>query len=190
MHGTSTTIDKSTKSYQWVAGQPDYTHKCVGVKPVFQLPFNPDKYPSTFMKLYTHINSQLEAKAAKFRKEATELIHKGHGIMCLQYKLDRIHIMFTHLITRLDSITRPTTEPETPTKTHGTTPIRCHPTSTSRSPESTHSSTPSTWKYWNILTLTETNYMTSSRSDFNPLPLQISNTAPTYGHHPMSPTPY
>jgi hypothetical protein len=98
MHGASTTIDKSTKSYQWVTDQPDYTHKCVDVKPVFQLPFGADKYPSTFMKLYTHINSQLEAKAAKFRNEATELIHKGHGIMCLQYKLDRIHIMFTHLI--------------------------------------------------------------------------------------------
>ena len=98
MYGVSITIDKSYNSFQWIADQPDYIHKCVDVKPVFQIPFGAENYPTTFNKLYTHVNSQLEAMAHTFRRNATDLIHKGHGIMCLQYKLDRIHLMFTHLI--------------------------------------------------------------------------------------------
>jgi hypothetical protein len=98
MQGASVTMDKAAASFKWVQDQPHHTHKCGDIRPVFQVPFGATNYPDSFKRLHEHINTQLEAKADTFRKEATDLIHKGHGIMCLQYKLDRINILFTHIV--------------------------------------------------------------------------------------------
>jgi hypothetical protein len=102
MQGISLAFDKATRSYNRIHENKDFVHKCVDIHPKYEIPFGAElNYPDTLFPIYEQINAALAAKAATFRKEATELIHMGHRTICFQFRLDRIHLLFTHLVSEI-----------------------------------------------------------------------------------------
>jgi hypothetical protein len=102
MQGISLAFDKATRSYNRIHDNKDFVHKCVDIHPTYQVPFGAEQnYPDTLYPIYEQINAALANKAANFRKETTELIHKGHRTVCFQFRLDRVHLLFTHLVSEL-----------------------------------------------------------------------------------------
>jgi hypothetical protein len=101
MHGATMAYTNAVRNFKTIEADNDFVHKCVRVNPLYHIPSGADRYPLTFLPLYKNVQDSLADSADKFRKEATAIIHKGHRAYCLQLKLDRVKLLFHHLIHEL-----------------------------------------------------------------------------------------
>jgi hypothetical protein len=101
MNRATQAFSTANTSYATFDGNPDLIRKNVNIKPTFVVPHGIDAYPTTLKPIYETLITQFDALVINFKKEASQLIHKGHETTCFKHRLDRIRLLTSQLINNL-----------------------------------------------------------------------------------------
>ena len=102
MQGVSLVYDNCSTNYARIDNNKSFIHRSVQIQaPTYHIPAGATNYKNNLLPLYLRVNDALAQCAETFKQEATKIIHTGHRIKRFQLKLDRINLLFRHLVNEL-----------------------------------------------------------------------------------------